>query len=148
MENVQTIPPTTTTDTAADEQAIRDIVAALEAAWNSGDSAAWSAHLAEDVVHTVWNGRVVTGRDAITAAHDHLFHSVYKDTRQTFTVRWVRFLRPDVAAVQFDGELTGKDDIPRVRPLALLTKQNGRWLIDIFQNTPILAQPGNEQHQE
>lgn len=136
-------PPTLAANTAADEQAIRDIVAALETAWNSGDSEAWSGHLAENVVHTVWNGRVVEGRDAITAAHSYLFDGVYKDTRQTFTVRWVRFLRPDVAAVQFDGTLTGKEDIPKVRPLAILTRQNGRWLIDIFQNTPILPQPGN-----
>lgn len=143
MQNEQTIPEAAAVDKAADEQAIRDIVAALQSSWNHGDAAGWSAHLTQGAVHTVWDGRVVTGWDNITTGHEYLFRNAYKGTRITFTVRWVRFLRPDVAAVQFDGELGGRDDIPmsRIRPLAVLTKQDGRWLIEIFQNTPILPYP-------
>lgn len=74
---------------------------ALATAWNNGDAAAWSAHLVEEVSHTVWNGHHIIRRDAVTAGHAHLFNTVYKGTRQVFNVRWVRFLRPDVAAVQW-----------------------------------------------
>lgn len=131
----------------ADEQAIRDVVQALAVAWNNGDSEAWSGYLAEEVSHTVWNGRHITGRDAVTAGHRHLFNTVYKGTRQVFKVRWVRFLRPDVAAVQWDAHLEGQNDTPKVRPLAILTRQEDRWLIEIFQNTPILEQKPGEAAQ-
>lgn len=83
-----------------------------------------------------------SGRDNVTAGHKQIFSTIYKDTWQTFSIRWIRFLRPDVAAVQWDAQLEGRDDIPQVRPLAILTKQqDGRWLIEIFQNTPILERP-------
>ena len=124
-----------------DERVIRQIVQDLEDAWNAHDSMAWSNHVADDIFHTVWNGHFVEGKDAVTAGHEALFNTIYKGTRQKFTVRWVRFLRPDVAAVQFDGEFTGKQGISEVRPLAVLTKQDGHWLIEIFQNTPILPHP-------
>ncbi|GIV78963.1 MAG: hypothetical protein KatS3mg050_3357 [Litorilinea sp.] len=84
------------------------------------------------------------GRDAVIAGHEHIFRTVYKDTRLTLTVRWIRFLRPDVAAVQMDGALEGADNAPRVRPLAVLSKEEGRWQLRIFQNTPILARPGGD----
>ncbi|MCP4932797.1 MAG: SgcJ/EcaC family oxidoreductase [bacterium] len=128
---------------AEDEQAIRQIVQALADAWNSGDSEAWSVHVADDIYHTVWNGRFVEGKEALTTAHQEIFDTIYKGSRQKLTVRWVRFLRPDVAAVQYDGEvaMVGKEEPFRARPLALLTKQDGRWLIEVFQNTPIMPFP-------
>lgn len=140
----QTLSHTETTDHTADQEAIRAVVAGLEAAWNNGDAEAWSATSAADVVHTVWNGHVAEGRDAVIAGHEHIFRTVYKDTRLTLTVRWIRFLRPDVAAVQMDGALEGADNAPRVRPLAVLSKEEGRWQLRIFQNTPILARPGGD----
>ncbi|MCA9896923.1 MAG: SgcJ/EcaC family oxidoreductase [Ardenticatenaceae bacterium] len=125
-----------------DKQAIHDVVQALADAWNQGDSEAWSEKIVADVHHTVWNGMHIQGRDNVTAGHKQIFSTIYKDTWQTFSIRWIRFLRPDVAAVQWDAQLEGRDDIPQVRPLAILTKQqDGRWLIEIFQNTPILERP-------
>ncbi len=125
----------------ADEQAIRQIIQALEDAWNAGDADAWSAHNAEGICHTVFNGHFIEGKAAVHAAHRGIFNTMYKGTRQKFTVRWVRFLRPDVAAVQFDGEMTGRDEVLRARPLAVLPKEQDRWQIEIFQNTPIMPHP-------
>lgn len=124
-----------------DEQAIRQIIQDLEDAWNTGDAEAWSAHNANGICHTVFNGHFIEGKAAVHAAHSGIFKTIYKDTRQKFTVRWVRFLRPDVAAVQFDGEMSGKDNVLRARPLAVLTKEQDRWQIEIFQNTPIMPHP-------
>jgi uncharacterized protein (TIGR02246 family) len=131
----------TPTTSVEDEQAIRQIVQALEDAWNTGDSEAWSAHNADSICHTVFNGHFIEGKAAVEAAHHGIFKTFYKDTQQKFTVRWVRFLRPDVAAVQFDTEMAGKGEILRARPLAVLTKQQDRWQIEIFQNTPIMPHP-------
>ena len=124
-----------------DEKAIRQIVQSWEDAWNAGDSKAWVANMVEDVYFTVWNGLFVEGQEANERAHHQLFNTIFKGTRHKFTVRWVRFLRPDVAAVQWDADRTGNDTIPKVRPLAVLTKQDGRWQVEVFQNTPILNQP-------
>ena len=124
-----------------DEQAIRQIVQALEDAWNTGDAEAWSAHNADGICHTVFNGPSIDGKEAVHPAHSGIFKTIYKDTHQKFTVRWVRFLRPDVAAVQFDTEMTGRDEILKARPLAVLTKQQERWQIEVFQNTPIMPHP-------
>ena len=66
---------------------------------------------------------------------------MYKGTLQNISVRWVRFLRHDVAAVQFDGEVTGREEVFRARPLVVLTKEQGQWQIEIFQNTPIMPHP-------
>ena len=144
MQNIsQTTTQLAAETQAEDEQTIRQIVQALADAWNSGDSEAWSAHVADDICHTVWNGRFVAGKEALTTAHQEIFDTIYKGSRQKIAVRWVRFLRPDVAAVQYDGEveMVGKEEPFKARPLALLTKRDGRWLIEIFQNTPIMPFP-------
>ena len=138
MQNTKQVTPPTT---AEDEQAIRQIVQALEDAWNTGDAEAWSTHNADGICHTVFNGHSIEGKEAVHMAHSGIFKTIYKDTHQKFTVRWVRFLRPDVAAVQFDTEMTGRDEILRARPLVVLTKEQGRWQIEIFQNTPIMPHP-------
>ncbi|MCA9961132.1 MAG: SgcJ/EcaC family oxidoreductase [Anaerolineales bacterium] len=138
MMHDQTMSKEETAVTLADEQAVKDVIQALVTAWNNGDSDAWSQNVTEDIRHTVWNGHHVFGREALTAGHTHLFNTVYKGTRQVFNIRWIRFLRPDVAAAQWDAQLEGVDDTPKVRPLAILVKQQDRWLINIFQNTPIL----------
>jgi hypothetical protein len=52
QKSEQFIPPTS----AEDEQAIRQIVQSLEDAWNVGDAEAWSAHNADGICHTVFNG--------------------------------------------------------------------------------------------
>jgi hypothetical protein len=48
--------PFTPVTSAEDEQAIRQIIQSLEDAWNAGDVEAWSAHNADGICHTVFNG--------------------------------------------------------------------------------------------
>ena len=140
MQNTKEITSPTVVE---DEQAIRQIIQALEDAWNTGDAKAWSAHNAEGIVHTVFNGHSIEGKEAVHQAHAGIFKTIYKDTHQKFTVRWVRFLRSDVAAVQFDTEMIGGDEALKARPLAVLTKAQGRWQIEIFQNTPVMPHPAS-----
>ena len=133
-----------TIDRSADEAAIRDIISNLQTAWNSGDGDAFAVPFAADSDYTVWNGHYFKGREANAAGHNHIFNTIYKGTTQKMTVRWLRFLSDDVAAVQCDGgTVNGERDWPQVRPLAVLSKRDGRWEIDIFQNTPIMPQPGS-----
>ena len=133
--------PETISIKSAREEAIHQIAATLETAWNAGDADAWSAYDAADIRYTVWNGQHIQGTAAVRASHRQIFTTMYKGSRIKVTVRWIRFLRPDIAAVQLDGVLTLDDREIKTRPLMVLTQQGERWQIEVFQNTPILPEP-------
>ena len=52
-----------------DTDALRGIVAQLEAGWNAGDGDAFAAPFAEDVDYVVVDGQHIQGRPIIAAAH-------------------------------------------------------------------------------
>ena len=61
------------------------------------------------------------------------------------TVTSIRFLRPDIALVLArgflkapDGEQVGTSFGHGVKPLFVITKDNGRWQSAAFQNTPVV----------
>jgi uncharacterized protein (TIGR02246 family) len=128
-----------------DEQAIREIVAKLEAAWNAADSKSFVSDFAEDAAFIHIFGHELNGRAAIEAAHQRIFDSIYKNSRVRWTLRGVRFLRPDVAMawtearVQF-AEGDSRPEVP-TRPTMVLSKENGRWQTAFFQNTRISEIP-------
>ena len=68
-----------------------------------------------------------------------IFSTIYKDTKQRLNVRSIRFLRDDVAVVHVEGSVVKKAEefptTPMVVPVFILTKDKGRWLIAVFQNT-------------
>ncbi|HKQ06232.1 MAG TPA: SgcJ/EcaC family oxidoreductase [Blastocatellia bacterium] len=134
---------------AKDEAAIRAIIAGLADAWTRGDSDAWGKAFTTDADFTVWNGTYVKGREAIARGHAQIFGTIYKDTRQRLTVRSIRFLRDDIAAVHVEGSVVKKDEefpaTPQVAPVFIMTKEKGEWLIAVFQNTKIQP-PQNASH--
>lgn len=145
------------TDTNPDDRAIREIVAACEAAWNASDSAAFTARMADDVDFINVLGDRHKGRVAIERGHRHIFDTIYKDSRVHYTVDAVRFLRPDVALAFIHARLQSK--LPpgaiasasretqigtamqesQARPTMILTKDAGQWRIAAFHNTSIAA---------
>lgn len=131
---------------AEDEAAIRAIITGLAEAWTRGDAKAWSEPFVEYADFTVWNGRQIQGRDAITSGHEQIFSTVYKETKQRLDVRRIRFLRGDVAVVHVEGSVVKKAEefpaTPQVVPVFVMTKENGRWRIVAFQNTKKTACPG------
>ena len=124
---------------AKDEAAIRAIIASLADAWTRGDAEAWGKAFTTDADFTVWNGMYAKGREAITRGHAEIFSTIYKDTKQRLNVRSIRFLRDDVAVVHVEGSVVKKAEefpaTPMVVPVFILTKDQGRWLIAVFQNT-------------
>lgn len=130
---------------AEDEQAVRKLIKQLTDAWNVGDGDAFVASFTEDADYTVWNGVYLKGREAIARGHQQIFDTTYKGTTNHMTVTSVRFLRPDVALVfargflkAADGEQVGTSFGHGVKPLFIMTKHEGRWRIDAFQNTPVI----------
>lgn len=137
---------------AADETAIRQIAQTLQDAWNTGDGALFASKFAPDANYTVWNGHYGQGKEWVAASHQQLFDTIYKDTQQKIEVAWIRPLRPDVAVVQLQGGMVNRgmnghdaSAWPKVKPLLVLTKENGRWQIAVLQNTPIMPPPAENQ---
>lgn len=63
-----------------------------------------------------------------------------------FTVSRIKYFSQSIAVVHFTGYMTQANgeralDGLTVTPMAPLTKQDGKWLIAVFQNTPVIK-PG------
>jgi uncharacterized protein (TIGR02246 family) len=123
------------------EAQIRAIVQTLVDGWNKGDGDLFAKHFAADADYMVWNGMYSKGKAGIAAGHNHIFSAIYKDTVQKIEILQIRFLRDDVAIVHTQGGVVTEDkEWPSVKPLFILTCQDGEWQIDAFQNTPIMEQ--------
>ena len=126
---------------ANEEHALQRIVEQLEAAWNKGDSAAWTALFAEDAdfIHVL--GMHFTGRAAIEQGHRVIFDTIYKGSQIQFTVEKIRFVRPDVAVVFVLSSLlfyeNGVERRGQARPTLVVERGDAGWLIVAFQNTLI-----------
>jgi uncharacterized protein (TIGR02246 family) len=130
-----------TADTAKDDATARQIVKQLENAWNAHDGKAFAAPFAVDADYVVVDGMYVKGREAIEKGHQGIFTTVFKDSTNRGTVKSVRFVRPDIAIVHVEWNLTvrsdGKENNGRAMNTMFMTKNEGVWSIAAFHNTPI-----------
>ncbi|MBV9848213.1 MAG: SgcJ/EcaC family oxidoreductase [Armatimonadetes bacterium] len=127
----------------SDGEAIHHIVARFVAAWNDGDSAAIAALFAEEADFINVLGAHDRGRASIEASHRFIFDTIYRGSRNRYTVETIRFIRPDVAVAFLRahltfhaGERTGEI---HARPTMVLAKEGADWRIVVFQNTKIAA---------
>jgi uncharacterized protein (TIGR02246 family) len=131
-------------DSGADEAAIRQIVVQqIQDAWNTKDGRAFAAPFAPDANYVNVIGGYSKGREVIEKEHTALFSTIHKESHNIRTVKSIRFLRPDVAVVHVEGRLlTRAGGEPRGHNINLMvmTKDNGKWSIAAFQNTPIREQ--------
>ena len=129
-----------------DEQALHDLTRQMQDAWNAADAAGFVAHFVEDCTFIHIYGGQIDGRGAVEEAHRAIFNGVYRGSRNQYTVRSVRFLRPDVAIVLIEARLQFQENgQPReitARPTLIAVKQASRWMLDMFQNTRISEMPG------
>jgi uncharacterized protein (TIGR02246 family) len=79
------------------------------------------------------------GRDVIAEGHAAIFRTVYSGSTIRATIESLRFLRPDIALLHVEAELTapagplaGKNT---ARFSAVLTRESGGWQIASFHNT-------------
>lgn len=124
-----------------DEEALRQIVAELEAAWNRKDSVAWAELFSEDADFIHILGGHFTGRDAIEQGHRKIFDTVYKGSTNKFEVEKIRFAGDSVAIVFVFGTLkVVQPDLPpqiNARPTMIVERRDGGWKIVTFQNTMV-----------
>ena len=122
-----------------DEQALRDIVAKLEAAWNSADVNAWCSLFADDVDFIHILGAHYSGRPAIEHGHRVIWDTIYKGSIVKYDVEKIRPVTPEAAVVFVLGSLkffdNGVERNVKARPTLGVQKSGDTWQIVAFQNT-------------
>jgi uncharacterized protein (TIGR02246 family) len=133
----------------ADDKAkreIRGLVDALATAWNRHDARAYAAPFAEDAEFTNVFGLVQKGSAAIEAAHAAIFKTMFKDSHLELTETRIRFIRPDIAAVDARWTMTGARDPqgkewPARQGLLnqIASREHGAWSIAVSHNMDLPA---------
>jgi uncharacterized protein (TIGR02246 family) len=146
LQTASAVPPSTTMDRPADRAAIRVIVQRYEDAWNAHDPRSFSQIFAPDGEFTNVRGVDSSGPAGIEKAHTPLFKGMFAHSHQQTTRVRIRFLCPDVAAVDVRWRMTGAlDRLGNPRPPAtgirdiIMTKHDGLWRIAIFHNMELPA---------
>lgn len=131
---------------AEDEKAIRANVEQMVNGWNAKSGAEFAKPFAEDADYVIINGMYIKGRTAIIAGHQNIFDTVYKNSNLSYAVEQIRFLRTEVAVVHVKGELKvtreNSTQTGDARITLVMVKNDNKWEIAAFQNTPIQQQGG------
>jgi uncharacterized protein (TIGR02246 family) len=126
-------------------EAIEQIVATFDAAWNAGDAATYAGqYAAAEIVPP--NGAVLSDPAAILALYEALFSFVFPGTTRVSQIRDLTFLTGTIAVLEIDLELTGYASLPpgvveyapgviRTLEKNLLVKRGGQWTIVRHQAT-------------
>lgn len=136
------------TGTETDEHAIRTLMDRFMDAWNRHDAKAFAAVFSEDADFTNVRGMGATGRVKIEAFHVPVFAGIFSKSHLEYTDIKMRFLRPDVAAVDVHWKMTGAMD-PQGNPGMdregllnfVMEKNAGQWEIVVMHNLDTSALP-------
>ena len=130
-----------------DEKWIRQVLTGFVEAWNHHDAKVFSMVFAEDADFTNVRGMSAHGRAEVEKFHAPRFATKFKDSNQKIAEIKIRFITPDVAAVDARWEMTGAkgpdgQDIPLRKGLLnfIMTRSSGQWLIMIMHNMDLPQQ--------
>jgi uncharacterized protein (TIGR02246 family) len=133
-----------------DEQAIRQVEARWQDAWNRHDMDALAGLFTDDAAFVQVNGRRWNGPAEIKKNHAAVHTMMFKESVWSNHDTDVRFLTPDVAVVHQTWGMIGDrnpDGSPRPPRDGIFTqvfvKRDGKWLITAAQNTNIVIVPGS-----
>lgn len=137
---------------AAEEASIRKVIDAEEDAWNRGDAKAFAARFQEEGSFTDVFGAVSRSRAELEKRQVEFFTSLFKGSRLALKVRRIRFLRPDVAIVEIDTEVSGFRKLPpvvyvdaekvlRTRLQQVMAKTGTDWMVAAFHNVDVKTPP-------
>ena len=136
------------TAATADEISIREVLRQFADAWNGHDIEAFSMVFAEDADFTNVRGVGAHGRAAIAKFHAPMFATIFKESTLTIDDVKVRFIKPDVVAIDEWWEMTGARDpsgqeIPLRKGLVslIMTKQEARWVVTVMHNMDLPVSP-------
>jgi len=129
---------------ADEENAITEIQARWDDAWNRHDVKALSSLVAEDVRFVNVAGVVLTGRGEFEALQSRTHAMQFKESVRTVSGTAIKFLTPDIAVAHVRWGMRGDKDpdgTPR-QPrngvmMQVLMKRDGKWAVVAAQNTNI-----------
>ncbi|MFI1767244.1 SgcJ/EcaC family oxidoreductase [Streptomyces sp. NPDC020800] len=131
---------------AADETAILTVLKGVYDAWDAHDADAFVADYTEDA-SAILPGSYRKSREEIRESMEAGFSSFLKGSTTTNKVLNIRFLNDDAAVVVsetnilFPGEAEAPDD--RLATATwVLTRQDGKWLLAAYQNSPAVVNMG------
>jgi uncharacterized protein (TIGR02246 family) len=129
-----------TIDHTADREAIRRLIADIEAGFNGNDPELSVAHFAENATAVNVAGLRVAGAEALLEANRVGLTGPLRDQHARYELGEITFLRPDVAiahkharAVSADGEPIDLDH--SMIALYVFVKRSDRWWVVARQNT-------------
>src|SRR5262245_13695082 len=131
---------------AADEAALRSLLAQMIEAWDRGDSAGLAAAFTEDGELVAGDGTLSSGRPEIERYFAGLLARMPKGTRFTASVTGVRLVARDVALVSSGGGflMPGDTEVtPERRGIQFLVavREGGAWRAALLQRTRSLPPP-------
>jgi uncharacterized protein (TIGR02246 family) len=131
---------------AADEAALRALMAQMVEAWDRGDSAGLAAAFTDDGELVAGDGTVTSGRGEIERYFAGLLTRLPKGTTFAAPVTSVRLVARDVALVSSGGGflMPGDTEVtPERRGIQFLVavRDGGAWRATLFQRTRILPPP-------
>src|SRR5262245_2046596 len=88
------------------------LLSMIATGWNAASGAMLAKPFADEADFINIMGLHGRGREVIARGHDEILSTVFRGTRMTAVVDSVRFLRPDVAAVEATLSLQGADGQP------------------------------------
>ncbi|MFB3920402.1 MAG: SgcJ/EcaC family oxidoreductase [Terriglobia bacterium] len=119
---------------AQDEEAIRKLHQSFAEAWTNHDATAMAKFWSEDGDFISPDGQFTSGRDRIENYLAEAHTGDFATAKLAITVKSIRFLKPDVAVVNAEDEISGgRDwfDKPMASQKAIATsvvvKKDGQW---------------------
>jgi uncharacterized protein (TIGR02246 family) len=132
---------TSGTASAKAEERIKQTLNAFIDAWNRHDASAFSNVFTEDADFTNVFGKSATGRKEVENFHAPIFTTIFKNSHQAITKTKIRFIKPDVAAVDAWWEMEGVTDLdgkamPARKGLLnfIMIPKGDTWLVAVMHN--------------
>ena len=137
----------------SDSAAIESLISSFAQAMNDHNLESFGAVFSDDVDFTNVFGHNAKGRDAVMHFHAPLFSETQKpgmpsfaNAKLTVLENRIRFLRPDVAAVDVKWQQTGAV-APNGEPWGIrigliawvIVRENGSWLVAVMHNMDLPA---------
>lgn len=127
----------------ADEAAIQAVLTRSYDAWAHGDAVGMVAEYTPDAA-AVMPGSLRDGRSVIRDSMAMAFGGPLKGTTTYDRQLSLRFVGSDAAIVLSESGIlfAGQDEVPDERKVYatwVLVKQDGRWLVAGYHNSPVLA---------